>query len=697
MAFNQAAPHPESSGSLETARAGNEISSLFSALPADDAAGLVFAILDQYAITLDTQNYPANLYAESLLYMIYWFHRLRDPIRKSGMESSIGKYLNVDPHSPVVNALLSDQGLRIKARQRIDQGVMIRKTVDVLVMRDGPSGREFLTLDRAFFPEGMALPGGLIRDEDEQNEYGFPGDIFAALRVTGSKVLGSARPAYGIAQWEGRKYYFVRSEAGKEARIYMDRTIAHGYRDRLKEISLPSDPRHIVDTVGFLLEIPDSGEVKGRWIPESVIVTPYAKEASFAFGHHKQMVAALVAKNFTTTQGVSHHEWIRESVSNPLDVYRGLRARFKANKDSPDTPIMELLPVVAHFRSQMTTPAIDDKCRDNAALASMRDQLLHKFHHVTIQNGPMCPYASTLRILFEAVGFFDVACRSERQLSTHFQKKYWYRYEELMRRIPEVIIIPTFDNISATDLMKVRGVPLYFIGVSTEPVYVDEFWQSPLEFLIHDLNHAWKMMDMDDRFLQKQPGLSREQLMDESNRFIRDYFPRIAIRKTDTELEKEMKKLKKILLFEVAHEDARPLLPDIVNEALLEDEGYEFPDNVVRYDEAASQAYLEKRTIPGITALSYVRHKLQHGFFDQTDAQNIQIVSPKYRTVEWIVKATEELLAEMQAAIPPAVQAEGLTAYLTRQACSRGPAILHAPENLDPVIGDFGDGTIIEA
>jgi hypothetical protein len=106
---------------------------------------------------------------------------------------------------------------------------------------------------------------------------------------------------------------------------------------------------------------------------------------------------------------------------------------------------------------------------------------------------------------------------------------------------------------------------------------------------------------------------------------------------------------------------------------------------------------LEKRTIPGITALSYVRHKLQHGFFDQTDSQNIQIVSPKYRTVEWIVRATVELLTEMHAVIPPAVQTEGLTEYLTRQACSRGPTILHSPENLDPVVGEYGDGTIIQA
>ncbi|MBI3731550.1 MAG: hypothetical protein HY254_24895 [Burkholderiales bacterium] len=693
MTLNASVPPPEMT---------TRISSPLPDAQADGVSEIVFEILNKYSVSLNTQNYPASLYAESLLYMIYWFHRLRDPIRKNGVEDSVAKYLDVASESAVVKALLSDQTLKTQAKQRIDQGVMVRKTVDVLVMRGGQNGREFLVLDRAFFPEGIALPGGLLQDDDEHNGFGIPANIFAALRITGSKVFGAVAPEYGIAEAGERKYYFVRNETGRaaekdarnEARIYMDRTVTHGYRDHLKEIAIPSDPRHIVDTVGFLVEISDTEGVQGRWLPESVMTTPNAKEGSFAFGHHKQIAAALVAKNFTKTQGISHHEWIREWVRNPVELYRELRTRFETYNNSLDTPVLELLPVVDYFRSQMTLPAMDEKCRDNAALSFMREQLLHKFHHVTIQNGAMCPYAPTLRILFEAVGFFDVACRTDKSLSTHFQKKYWYRYEELMRRIPEVIIIPTFDNISATDLMKIRGTPVYFIGVSTEPVYVDEFWQSPLEFLIHDLNHAWKMMDMDDRFFQHRPEINRDELINKSNAFIREYFPTIAIQKTDTEEQKELKKLKKILLFEVAHEDARPLLPNIVSEALLEDEGYEFPDIVVRYDEDGKQAYLEQRTIPGITALSYVRHKLQHGFFDQTDSQNIQIVSPKYRSVEWIVRATEELLSEMQATIPPAVLAEGLTEYLTRQACSRGPSILHAPENLDPAITEYGDGTV---
>lgn len=683
------------SSQVQDLHANGDLSQLSSLTPSDDAAA-VFEVLDEHAIVLDTHSFPASLYAESLLYMVYWFDRLRDPGRKTAIEISIAKYLNVDPQSPVVGALLSDQKLKIQAKQRIDQGVMVRKTVDILVVRSGQQGQEFLTVNRAFFPEGMALPGGLLQDEDEHNEFGFPGNIFAALRITGTKIFQSTELTFGISENEGRKYYFVASASGKQARIYMDRTISHAYRDHLREITVPSDPRHIVDTIGFLVEISNTEGIEGRWIPVSVITTPYASEASFAFGHHKQIIAALIAKNFTKTQGVSHHEWIRQWVSNPLDLYREIRARFTSNHERLDTPIPELLPVIEYVRSQMMVPSIEEKCRDNVALASMRDQVLHKLHHVTIQNGPMCPYAYTLRILFEAVGFFDVACRTEKNLSTHFQKKYWYRYEELMRRIPEAIIIPTFDNISATYLMKIRGTPVYFIGISAEPVYVDEFWQSPLEFLIHDLNHAWKMADMDDRFLEKQTELDRVELMEQSNTFIREYFPSIAIKKTDTEQQKEMKKLKKILLFEVSHEDARPLLPKIVNEALLEEEGYEFPDNVIRYDEHTNQAYLEKRTIPGITALSYVRHKLQHGFFDQTDSQNIQIVSPKYRTVEWIVKAAEELLTELHATISPAISKEGLTQYLTRQACSRGPTILHAPENMDPVIGEYGDGTIVE-
>ncbi|PUA27010.1 MAG: hypothetical protein B0W54_19445 [Cellvibrio sp. 79] len=137
----------------ESSKCPDVIDDLFSysATLTDSLADMVFDILNQYSISLDTTRYPAGLYAESILYMIYWFHRLRDPMRKNAIEDNISKYLHVDRESAGVKALLSDPTLKLQAKNRIDQGVMVRKTVDVLVMRDGQNGREFLTLDRSFF------------------------------------------------------------------------------------------------------------------------------------------------------------------------------------------------------------------------------------------------------------------------------------------------------------------------------------------------------------------------------------------------------------------------------------------------------------------------------------------------------------------------------------------------------------------
>ena len=313
MAFDEPAPRL---GLQETGKvSGATPSPFYSPEHADISTEIVLDILGRYRVTLDTQSFPATLYAESLMYMLYWFHRLRDPIRKNCIEVDIARYLNIEPRSAVISALLSDQELKTRAKDRIEQGTLVRRTVDVLVMREGPSGKEFLILDRTFFPTGMALPGGLLQDEDELNDTGIPGNIFAALRITASKVLRAETIHYGISERNGRKYYFSATEAGKEARVYMDRTISHGFRDHLRDITAPSDPRHIVDTIGFLVEIPDTDGVQGRWIAEGLVTTPNAREGTFAFRHHKQIVAALLAKNFTKTEGVSHHEWIRKTVT----------------------------------------------------------------------------------------------------------------------------------------------------------------------------------------------------------------------------------------------------------------------------------------------------------------------------------------------------------------------------------------------
>ncbi len=96
MLFNTPAPTHCLEENSEFPEAIGDLSFSYSATLPDSLADRVFALLNQYLIPLDTTSYPAGLYAESILYMVYWFHRLRDPQRKNAIEDCLSKYLHVD-------------------------------------------------------------------------------------------------------------------------------------------------------------------------------------------------------------------------------------------------------------------------------------------------------------------------------------------------------------------------------------------------------------------------------------------------------------------------------------------------------------------------------------------------------------------------------------------------------------------------
>src|SRR3989338_6064877 len=97
-----------------------------------------------------------------------------------------------------------------------------------------------------------------------------------------------------------------------------------------------------------------------------------------------------------------------------------------------------------------------------------------------------------------------------------------------------------------------------------------------------------------------------------------------------------MKKLKKIILFEIVHEDARPFLREVIRKYVQVKEGGAVPFEVPRIDPKTGYMDVVDTLDTGISTLSYVRNKLQHGFYDHIDPQLPQIVGPKFRTAEWI-------------------------------------------------------------
>jgi len=89
--------------------------------------------------------------------------------------------------------------------------------------------------------------------------------------------LDPAQAVYG-AYVDGAEsdYYFVTDADGtKKLKMRIDNVRGYHYKDQLKNITLPSDPRHLVDTVGFLVEV--EGEVEGKdllWQHKGDIMNP---------------------------------------------------------------------------------------------------------------------------------------------------------------------------------------------------------------------------------------------------------------------------------------------------------------------------------------------------------------------------------------------------------------------------------------
>jgi hypothetical protein len=370
--------------------------------------------------------------------------------------------------------------------------------------------------------------------------------------------------------------------------------------------------------------------------------------------------------------------------------------------------------MVDRLLQQSFSPEINDLCKNIPLLAGVRDKSVIALRQVSLKNRTFCPYQPTLRAIFESMAFFDLVAREQRGFyetmsrdsitehnpattpnASYHMYRYRYRLDELMSMLPHQIIIPTFESLSATDLMRVRGVPIFFIGLTTKFAYVDEFEQSPEEFAMHDANHSWRMANENQQWLENS-GSTPEEFYASSVAFANEYLESIRILKTDSEEAREIKKLKKMILFEIVHEDARPFLRETICKYIQMQEGAPVPFEVPRIDKESGYMDVVDTTDTGISTLSYVRNKLQHGFYDHVDATVPQIVSLEYRSAEWITRAAYEMLVEFNATPEPNAELDelGHVSYdwLLNRTCSVGPDNIHPSILTDEYVKTHGDG-----
>lgn len=656
----------------------------------------------------------------SLLYMIYWLDRLKNnQEEQQQIYDYLAEYLK-DSKLDLQELIHSNDYTHLVklSSQYIQTEILPVQTVDLVIEKNTPSsGKEVLLFERPNFPHGLSLPGGLVEDADELNELNVDQKTFAALRVAAEKVLylkEKERIYKTHHEDNGDVYYSVENLTGSQ-KIILHPTQIYGYsiKENLKSVIRPSDPRHLVDTIGFKCEIidNDSKEKEYFWESKEDLLNHRLKHKNthFAFNHHKEIILHTLAKTSVENEiNFNETKFIKQIIEKPLESYHHFAQRFEANGFNPYTSFPELFPTVNKILKGLFSEEINTLCEGNKILIGFRDKVVNTLRHVSLKNRVFCPYLPTVNAIFESIAFFDVLARhkkefyddlssadiiehnpKEKEHAAYHMYKYQYRMFELLSKVPEEIIIPTFTNLSATDLMKIRGIPVRFIGLSTDFIYVDEFEQSPEEFLMHDMNHSYRMAMEDDKYIQNN-GISKDELIQRQNTFIEEYLPTIKISAQDNEKTKEMKKIKKIILFEICHEDAKPLLPEVVLEALLKKEGGETKFELPVIDEKTHYMDIVDVLDTEISTLSYVRNKLQCGFYDQVNKQNTQIVNPEYRKSEFIAQAAYDMIYELSIMLNKKVDID--YEYLLKRVCSVGPNNIYDAVVEDENLKKYSDG-----
>jgi hypothetical protein len=205
-----------------------------------------------------------------------------------------------------------------------------------------------------------------------------------------------------------------------------------------------------------------------------------------------------------------HETFISALIHNPVETYKKLRAEFE-NKNQTFGQFEELWPVVAKLLEALNNKETLAICQADIGLALQRKLVLQDLRHVSIRNRVIAPYVETVRVIAKALEFFDACVRytqlkdsnvtldtflveeenpRERSLAYYHRYRYLYWYSWLVDKIPDVFIIPTSHDFTARELIRFRCVPIFVAGVSTKLIYVDEFEQTPIEFFMHDINHA---------------------------------------------------------------------------------------------------------------------------------------------------------------------------------------------------------------
>ncbi len=346
---------------------------------------------------------------------------------------------------------------------------------------------------------------------------------------------------------------------------------------------------------------------------------------------------------------------INSLVNNPHSIYKEYRERLE--KDGVEAKFPEFAKVVEYLLLQSLDDDLLLDCDKDKHLSIARKKAVERLQEV-MEKG--FPYLESLEAIENYVSFLDVHERGKeggKQTPYYHTARWRYQSDWLKTQIPEHIIIPSIANSSIANLgvshlIKIRGVPIGFAGVSEEPIYVDGHWQTPLEFYVHDLNHDRRQYQQLRKIALERntdPNVSDEDkvkaFIEECCNFICNVLhPLLPTKDLDVE-EANIRNLMKAIVFEIIHEEALPAHPDVILEALLR---RPFESTKYFLNEKHVDGKVQYSLDPAATILCFVYWKLAGDFYDTPGMRIAGLGAEEFRERGFIAQAAIELLENMK-------------------------------------------------
>ncbi|MDF1797015.1 MAG: hypothetical protein P1U63_10810 [Coxiellaceae bacterium] len=170
------------------------------------------------------------------------------------------------------------------------------------------------------------------------------------------------------------------------------------------------------------------------------------------------------------------------------------------------------------------------------------------------------PYIPTLMALINGLSFIDASVRASHTnlLPLYHADRYRYHTNHCLtlpnKKNGRFVYLPLVETTSIYDFIRLRAIPFGIVGVTNRPIFSDGYFNSPLDFAIHDFNHIRRFESYNRMSWKNRAPLS---MIKKQHQVIHSVLlPAIKILSTDTRHEKIIKQCMLFLMFELFHEFA---------------------------------------------------------------------------------------------------------------------------------------------